>query len=246
MSNKILCVERIIDSSNKLPKKISNRLDYINLVLSICRLLVNDDKRLIPTAKDKEKVGRPFLRIVENDNSRRAYVYLAGNKYFSIFFPYHLHIDEVGNISIYSDKGIKITDFTLSECFTFKEDMTDKKTKGIIVEKGKPYNQIVLDRNYQDVTYEVMNNLMTVEPSYVRYDHDLKSKNIKVHPIDHLDINFNSLATFKLGLKGRISPDKFEKYLSPMVKVLFCNEGSPFCYPKNKTLKSKKKNRKRF
>ena len=245
MSNKTIRLERVIDRNYKLPREISTRLDYVGLVLAICRLLVNDDKKYVPSINEKERVVKPFLRIVEEDKRCRAYVFLARDKFFSIYFPYKLHVDKVsGVVSIYYDICKKMDDATLSECITFKEEMTDVVHENGDVEKGKTYNEVVLDGEFSASTNLIMSLLMTVEPSYVRYDHDLKSKNAKVHPIDHMDVNFNKLATFKLGLKGRVSPDKFESYLSPNTKSLFCNEGSPYYYVNRpKSLKDLRKKR---
>ena len=230
-------VERIIDQNYKLPKDISNRLDYVYLILMICRLLVNEDKQYIPNPKEKEKVSTPFLRVVEENLRNRAYVFLARDKFFSIFFPFRIYSDKVsGKVSIYYEASNILDDVTLSECISFKEDMTDKEN-GPVAEKGKSYNEVVLDDTYSDKTYKVMNMLMLAEPCYVRYDHDLKSKNQRIHPIDHMDVNFNKLSTFKLGLRGRVNPDGFESYLSPDTDVLFCNVGSPKYYNKQKTLR---------
>lgn len=247
MSNKSIRLERVIDRNYKLPREISTRLDYVGLVLAICRLLVNDDKKYVPSIHEKEKVTKPFLRIVEENRKCRAYIFLARDKFFSIYFPYKLHVDKVsGVVSIYYDMCKRMDDAMLSECITFKEELTDVVLENGDVEKGKTYNEVILDGNYKASTYFIMNLLMTIEPSYVRYDHDLKSKDSKVHPIDHMDVNFNKLATFKLGLKGRVSPDKFESYLSPNTKSLFCNEGSPYYYTiRHKSLKDLRKKRSR-
>lgn len=237
--SKPLHVERIIDKEYKLPKDVSCRLDYVFLVLMICRLLVNEDKQYVPTTKDMDKVSKPFLRVVQECQRYRAYVYLARDKFFSVFFPYRLHVDKVnGKVTVYYENNKKLDEVLLSECISFKEDMTDKLIKdGQEIEKGKTYNEVVADGQYRDATFAIMEKLMTSEPCYIRYDHDLKSKNKSIHPIDHLDVNFNMLGTFKLGLGGRANPDRFESYLSPETKALFCNVGSPHYYMKNRTLK---------
>ena len=238
--------ERIIDKEYKLPKDVSCRLDYVFLVLMICRLLVNEDKQYVPTTKDMEKVSKPFLRVVQESQRYRAYVYLARDKFFSVFFPYRLHVDKVsGKVIVYYKDNKKLDEVLLSECISFKEDMTDKLINGgPEKEKGKSYNEVVADGLYKDTTFAIMEKLMTTEPCYIRYDHDLKSKSKSVHPIDHLDVNFNKLGTFKLGVGGRVSPDRFESYLSPETKALFCNVGSSKYYMKNRTLKDVIKRRK--
>jgi hypothetical protein len=236
--SKSIRVERIIDKEYKLPKDVSCRLDYVFLVLMICRLLVNEDKQYVPTIKDIETVSKPFLRVVQENQRYRAYVYLARDKFFSVFFPYRLHVDKVsGKVTVYYKDNKKLDEVLLSECISFKEDMTDKLINGgSEKEKGKTYTEVVEDGLYKDETFAIMEKLMTAEPCYIRYDHDLKSKNKSVHPIDHLDVNFNKLGAFKLGLGGRVNPDRFESYLSPDTKALFCNVGSSQYYRKNKTL----------
>ena len=66
-------VERIIDQNYKLPKDISNRLDYVYLILMICRLLVNEDKQYIPNPKEKEKVSPKLLKITNFGDTLRLF-----------------------------------------------------------------------------------------------------------------------------------------------------------------------------
>lgn len=246
MSKKVICVERIIDTNYKLPKEITNRLDYVYLILMICRLLMNEDKEFIPSEIQRKKIIKSFLRVSIGKERRRAFIFLASNKFFSVFFPYRLKVDDKsGNVTVYYDNNKILTSAILSECIAFKEDMTDKKGINGKSVKGKSFKEVILDETYQDETYNLMSSLMTIEPCYVRYDHDLASRSRKIHPIDHFDINYDRLATFKLGLHSRLNTSSFVDFMLPDTTVYFCGKGTSKYYYKNISLKQRKKNKRR-
>lgn len=51
--------------------------------------------------------------------------------------------------------------------------------------------------------------LFTTELGYIRYDYDEIHQNGNLHPLNHLDINYSSKGSYKLGLKKRIEIEEF-------------------------------------
>jgi hypothetical protein len=64
----------------------------------------------------------------------------------------------------------------------------------------------------QDDSYSLwglLQQLMTFEDGYLRYDHDPQRVDGRRHPLDHLDLCYSPGSTFKLGFNDRITKATF-------------------------------------
>ena len=51
--------------------------------------------------------------------------------------------------------------------------------------------------------------LLSMELGYIRYDYDPEHENKKLHPLYHVDINYSSKGTYKLGINRKMDVDEF-------------------------------------
>lgn len=54
----------------------------------------------------------------------------------------------------------------------------------------------------------LLTRLFVEEWGYIRYDYDVEHQNGDRHPLNHLDVNFSSRCTYKLGLKKEMKMDE--------------------------------------
>lgn len=57
----------------------------------------------------------------------------------------------------------------------------------------------------KDRLWSIMKYLMEFEVGYLRFDYDLERKNGRMHPLNHLDINYSTGVTYKIGLNSKKS-----------------------------------------
>lgn len=52
-----------------------------------------------------------------------------------------------------------------------------------------------------------------MEKGYIRYDYDPEHENKEIHPLYHLDVNYSSGVTYKIGLNGALQIGGLKKIL---------------------------------
>ena len=58
---------------------------------------------------------------------------------------------------------------------------------------------------------------------YIRYDYDEKHENEKIHSLHHLDINYSSKGTYKIGLKKALKDEDFIDMLDLRTECKYLN-----------------------
>lgn len=151
--------------------------------------------------------------LIKTDKMNRVF-YRMPDKYFSMAFPFEIVENEEvkGSFSIYDGaNGMEIDNkmislmkgmadnLNLAECTLeelFDSIWNDSVDEGITEEEVENGFRIIV-------------KILTSELGYIRYDYDPKYENGDLHPLNHLDINYKSNCTYKLGLKNRIGIDEF-------------------------------------
>ena len=64
-------------------------------------------------------------------------------------------------------------------------------------------------RPNKDQIWQILKELLVFESGYLRYDYDKERENGNLHPLNHLDINYSSNATFKIGINNTIDCNTF-------------------------------------
>ena len=63
------------------------------------------------------------------------------------------------------------------------------------------------------VGVSILEEMFRAEPGYIRFDHDPEREKADLHPLNHVDINYSTYSTYKIGLKDRMVSDHFEDML---------------------------------
>lgn len=61
----------------------------------------------------------------------------------------------------------------------------------------------------EDYEYQNINEVWHMEEGYIRYDYDPIYEKTRTHPLNHLDINYSSDITYKIGMNRKISIKEF-------------------------------------
>lgn len=137
------------------------------------------------------------------DKMNRLFFYTS-NKYFSISFPFSVILDEDEQIiSIYTYSGKEFGFKNISAVLAILQSDQYKINSSLIdfyIEPGSIDAEGLF----------ILEEIFQFEPSYVRYDHDAEHENGKLHPLHHLDINYSTYGTFKLGLNAAVTKPYFE------------------------------------
>lgn len=175
----------------------SEKNDYAYVILAITRKIISMDMLV---AKDLNLIEKPFL-VVKIDKVSRAYVFIAHNKYFSIYFPFQIKVDGL-SAKVYSTKSnLSINNFMISEAFGLIHDI--RANDSII--------DAFLDSDVSQATLNMLELIYLAEPCYLRYDYDKETSKGKptLHPARHLDVNFSKSGTYKLGLYQNLTCEQF-------------------------------------
>lgn len=185
---------------------LRNKIDIINLLLEIYTL------SNLKKTKTTEEITIEFIN---EDWTNRILIYEDDLKQVQSFHtPFVLK--EINNeIIITLEKGFfqdKIDDCVISFLKTIFKNINKNQSN---------YNEFL--ESFMDTFAEVIGNpskendywslvlyLLSFDTGYLRYDNDVKNSNGRIHPLDHLDINYDDMGTYKIGLYSRFSITDFE------------------------------------
>ncbi len=177
---------------------IIERKDILLVVLEACRYMMHNEQ--VPNAANK------LILVVDEMN---RLFFCSDEKMFSIMFPFHVNEYplvrfDLDNIPIDS----KVLS-TLIQYIESKEYSSDDALDFIT-----PISDIQEQSNAD--FWKIVRHLLLYDIGYVRYDDDpegfKKASKVgrpKQHPRYHYDVNFDSQATFKLGISKKMTSDKF-------------------------------------
>lgn len=173
---------------------IRDKAAFARLVVCAARHLLLDNEKATTTPVSKMKL------IV--DKMSRLFFY-KDNKYFSVAFPLTVITDKkkVTEITTYSGKKLDFVNISAvisildSDYFKNSRSLIDFPIEPMSIEASGIY---------------FLEEIMQFEPSYIRYDNDPENQNGKLHPLNHLDINYSQYGTYKLGLESTINGQYFE------------------------------------
>ncbi len=200
---KLIQFKRYIKSSS-----IRHRLDLINIIISACEM-INSNQFIALKSIDELKDDYPFILI---ESTSRLYLF-EKNKFFSVSFPFQINTEK----SQVSFLSIPITLGILSIITSVLNDFDERQSIVELTENildNEEYKALLKDE--QQTVEELIVCLLSYETGYVRYDYDPENYNKykslgkpDLHPLNHLDINYTSNATYKLGIKSSIDIKRF-------------------------------------
>lgn len=180
-------------------KPIRTKKQLVKLMLEAISLLTNG-----------EIIERPIndyinLRI---DKMKRLFI-VTEDKIFSFNFPFNVETDISNkNLVIFEPvTELELNAYNLSVLkATFESTFYDDEDKGIL-DLDSEILQILDSFDTmpnKDYIWQILKTLLSFEAGYLRYDYDEKRENGKLHPLNHLDINYSSETTFKIGMNNKI------------------------------------------
>lgn len=188
---------------DKLMKPIRRQKDCVALILDILNILLvgeemSDEKGVIMIVVDKMSCLFCF----------------SGKKYFSMVFPFDMErVEEMGKIyRIYDlilnmeiDNRLIVLMERILNQIDFEESTMDE-----IIEKA--YFDVAEEGYSEDEVGKCFNlvmRLLSMELGYIRYDDDPEHENGALHPRYHLDVNYSSKGTYKLGINSGMREEDF-------------------------------------
>ncbi len=173
---------------------VRDKIDYIRILVYATRqLLLNSDT-------SGTKVGAKMKLII--DKMSRLFLY-KDKKYFSVSFPFVVEVEDFEVINLATYSGTQIDYQIISAVLSIIESEHFKRNPSLIDFFNEP-------EGIEYLGLQLLEEIYQFEPSYIRYDNDPEKENGKLHPINHLDINYSQYSTFKLGLQNEITTDYFE------------------------------------
>lgn len=186
-------------------RRIKLKSQLIELLIEISSLIIVN----IPV-KD-EGLGKFIINV---GNLRRGFFCIkdpSANvyKYFSFNFPFKLS-EEYGRFKLETLNGgvaIEATHIAILRSICANYAFDEKLCKhGLLLDFSQLVETTFLDLGIDMQYYErdinqVLMELFTFEPSYIRYDYDEENEDGRIHPLNHLDIFYSQNTTFKLGCK---------------------------------------------
>ncbi len=184
---------------NEYFSPLRDKIDYAKLIIISARnLLLDYDAGGMPiTCKMKliiDKMNRLFFH--------------KENKYFSVSFPFSTLLDENNKvIEINSYSGKKVDFQSISGVISVLENEQFKLNPS-------PIDYYINSNGVDSIWLELLEEIFRFEPSYIRYDYDTINENGRLHPLYHMDINYSTYGTFKLGLRNEITIAYLENLLN--------------------------------
>lgn len=179
---------------NDIFSPIRDKADYAKLLALSSRILLLENI----ISEDKTSTFKLII-----DKMNRLFFYTK-DKYFSVSYPFSVILDEheqIASINTYSGKDFDFKNISaILAILQSDQYRTNPSLIDFYIEPGS----IDADGLF------ILEEIFQFEPSYVRYDHDPIHENGKLHPLHHLDINYSTYGTFKLGLNNAITQPYFE------------------------------------
>lgn len=176
---------------------IRDKVDYARLIIYTARYLL-----LNLEITEIECNSQLKLSV---DKMSRLFFY-KGKKYFSVSFPFSIQIDgnEITDINTFS--GISLNSKSLSSVISILDDPFFKINPSLT-------DYYIESNAAESLGVNILEEIFQSEPGYIRYDNDPANEKGKLHPLNHLDINFSSYGTYKIGLENEIQTMFFDDIL---------------------------------
>lgn len=187
--------------------RIKTKAHIIEILMETLKYML-----LNPEIKEENSFGKIVLIV---DKMSRVF-YFTKNKYYSISFPFFVEKFE-NEIKFGFKNIIEVESRLISQvlqiikCDEFKEKCS--------LDFVAPICEF--EENCDENFWIFLREILLMEDGYIRYDYDkdeyekfkLKGKENK-HPLNHYDIFYSSINSFKLGLKKEISHEDFINILN--------------------------------
>lgn len=186
---------------------IRNKNDMIIMLLEIIQIILSYGSR-VEMGYNKDRI------IVCIDKMKRLFVCYE-DKIISFLFPFNIEIntfDNVEYLKLYiAHTGLEIDAQKVSILKSIFLCVLDemKSMEECVSEIYLALDESQIEDEEKSDYFIIVNYLLNREYGYLRYDHDIKNANGLLHPEHHLDINYSSNSTYKIGLDSAIDDNYF-------------------------------------
>lgn len=160
------------------------------LIRAVKYMLIN------PVVENADVKGEMCLYI---DKMSRLF-FFSESKFFSFNFPFQVCNSEDG-VVFYSkhvdDLNSRVTSQILN--IVCSDEIYDASC---VFEFSDKFLDAV---EYSEELWRQFIDLLKYEDGYIRFDHDPDNENGNLHPLNHLDVFYSNVATFKLGINSKFS-----------------------------------------
>lgn len=199
-------------------RRIKTKSHLIELLVEISSLIISNVQIV------NDNYGKCIIRL---ENKKRIYfsindINTGVHKHFSINFPFN--IEEVNSqLKIetkYNSVEIQSYHLAVLRSICSNEGFNEKYCKhGLLLDFSQLVESIFNDMGmklsyYESDINQILIELFTFEPGYIRFDYDVENENGRVHPLNHLDIFYSQHTTFKLGC-SLLNLEEFIEILEP-------------------------------
>lgn len=185
-------------------KPIRNKNQIISLLLEA-----------IPLINNGELIDRPFNNyIVLRIDKMKRLIFVIENKIFSFNFPFNIERNSEGNNPVIYDS---LTDLELNGLnfavlkVAYEEIFNENENQGLLDIDSELLKILASfdTKPNKDQIWQIIKKLLIFESGYLRYDYDEEHQNGNLHPLNHLDINYSSESTYKIGMGKIIDCETF-------------------------------------
>lgn len=198
---------------DKFIKPIREKKDFILLIL--------DTLNILHMGNSPEDIrGKLIIKI----GKMSRLFYCLDDKYYSIVFPFSLEETDEGVYRVYDavqdmeiDNRVVSLMRNITEKINFQDVVIEDMLECVLFdgyEEGYSSHEV-------EKCWKILFRLLFDELGYIRYDYDEEHQNGDLHPLNHLDINYSSKCTYKLGLKRRIRIEEFTDLLDVETECRF-------------------------
>lgn len=185
--------------------------DYVDAVVDvakfICTRFIND------SVGSARHVGK-LICYCSNQKSSRVIIVHGFHKIVSFHFPFD--IEKRGQGVLITLNGREINSKALEKVKEINNHLKKEENKRKWGEVLYTLVDVADDLGNDESDpidpfhLSLYSKISTTEPGYLRYDYDPKAANGIIHPLHHLDINYDLNATYKCGLYGPLELAEFE------------------------------------
>lgn len=184
---------------------VRDKIQYAKLLVKASRVLLLDNITTNETITCR-------LKLVVDKMSRLFFS--SENKHFSISFPFTVDVegDDIVKISTYSGKDVDHE--IISSVISILDDEQFNLNPSLL-----GFYMDGTSSEFEGVS--MLEEIFQFEPSYIRYDYDPINVNGNIHPLYHIDVNYSTHGTFKIGLKQSITIKTLEDILNTKTDCVF-------------------------
>jgi len=179
---------------------IRHKIDLVRWLLEFIRYVNASGEYCLIRHEDSE-----IEVIITVEKMKRIFFCVSEEKIHTFQFPFSLSRGDQDKMFAIFYKDIHINNKMITVFFALLENIEDLRisldsTLDLVIDTLVEFDVPTKEHSYY---WKVLIFLLEFESGYLRYDIDIKRCS-DLHPLHHLDINYESGGTFKLGLNNKI------------------------------------------